>query len=382
MSDLFKPLSENQFFKSYERAGYSSERPFKFFVYLAALSYGDFLASIITASKIASRFAYSEATFMIVPNRPYKTTLLQLYPYPFRVVSVKDDRALQFVNFDITRYDKTRRTESIHWQDFLVPPQYSGEICWSGMGSHYLRVPEDKAEGFQRDLLEAGLDPDRWFCVMHYREPNYRWKSAPNLRDVDPATYNSLVDYVIDELGGQIVRLGHPEMVEVPPRSGFVDLSRHAESYLLQSYACSRARFYIGSATGSVVMALAFNTPNLIADASDFWDGAPGRETYLLTHTVRLPDGRRLRQESLAATDLLSTFHLTERMRKYPEITLEKATAPELHACARFMLDKTADCEGWRTPSGRPEPDFSFKWPPVQDWACRYIPISDLVKAH
>jgi hypothetical protein len=90
-------------------------------------------------------------------------------------------------------------------------------------------------------LSGYGLDLDRWFCCLHFRQPNYEYKPYSNCRDVDPSSYLASIDYVIDELGGQVALLGHPEISTRPKRDGFVDLSRIPDSHDLQFGAVARS---------------------------------------------------------------------------------------------------------------------------------------------
>ncbi|MDA9975441.1 TIGR04372 family glycosyltransferase [Alphaproteobacteria bacterium] len=119
-----------------------------------------------------------------------------------------------------------------------------------------LRVPNrDAHEEALRRLVGDG-----WFVVLHYREPSYELRLPdPNLRDANLEHIQPIVDRVIS-LGGQVVRVGHPQMTTLKDQQGFIDLKD--VDFLLQAHAIARARcFFEATPSGPSSLAMALGVP-------------------------------------------------------------------------------------------------------------------------
>ncbi len=225
--------------------------------------------------------------------------------------------------------------------------------------------------------MQTGLDPDRWFCCVHYRETNYAYKQMSNFRDVDPDSYEALKDFIIDELGGQVVRMGHPEMAKWTNRPGFVDLSRYPESWRLQFYAMSRARFFIGSGSGATGMSTGLNIPSAHTDIGDYYTGRPG--DLVLTHEIIHPNGDRLMQESLLKAGLFSNVEVETLIEEGQAFGVRKNSTAELFAAARQIYDRTADIDAWRTaPRAIKTGRNRLSWPPAEDRGVDFVDLSSI----
>jgi putative glycosyltransferase (TIGR04372 family) len=75
-----------------------------------------------------------------------------------------------------------------------------------------------------------------------------------------------LVEYITGRLGGQVVRIGHPDMTPFPSRPGFIDLALLENNFMLHAHAVARARFLVGSLTGTSHLGSALNTPTRITN--------------------------------------------------------------------------------------------------------------------
>jgi len=357
--------------------GRSSDRPFKLFVPITFDTYGDFINSVHLTLQFAARFEHSMTTFALVFNRPYKRDILKLYPLRMHLVVCKTNEALARLNLqffepshwaDGLEYqvyrDPAEIVSNVHWQDFVFLPNQQQHVFSPDKPMVPFRIPEASVAELHEGLVKLGLDESRWFCCMHYREPNYRWKPVSNMRDCDPDVYLPLIDYVIDRLGGQIIRIGHPEMRDYPPRPGFVDLAKIENSTLLQAYAASRTRFCISGPGGGACMFYPFDAPMGFVDSGGWMDGAY-QHSFLLTHTVVTPDGKTLRQDALFQSGLMNQRALDIEMHKRPGFHIVKCTTEEICRVADFMYDRTSGSDGWRTPPSVPTGSYDncFAWP-------------------
>jgi putative glycosyltransferase (TIGR04372 family) len=130
-----------------------------------------------------------------------------------------------------------------------------------------LGLPPGIAADAEAKLIALGLDRKRWFAVVHAREDGYKDPDRIHPRSVtDFSPYQAAIDHIIDELGGQVVRLGDASMEPLPPREGLIDLAGTPRSLMLQCFAISRARFFLGADSGPIVLGRAFDVPTAITN--------------------------------------------------------------------------------------------------------------------
>jgi putative glycosyltransferase (TIGR04372 family) len=335
----------------WNRHGGDPSWPFRTLVPLHSISFGDFLGQIYAAAKIAAKFQYSETTFLMHDVHPYQKSLIKFFPYPCKVAVAKTNRG--FKNAFVSFYRQG--------QEFVFPTGYSSDKFVTEMGLGTLIVPSGLRHQADETLCRAGLDPDRWFCCLHFRQPNYRYKAVSNCRDVDPERYLKSIDYVIDDLGGQVVLLGHPEMTTRPARPGFVDLSRLPNNSVLQMCAVARSRFVCCSPTGGGTMAIVLGTPLGVTDHSDFWDiGAAA----FMTHTLVKPDGTRLEGQTYFESGWMTTSRTGEKLADGTGFSLIKRSESDLRQAIDHMVRETREVLVWRNyrePTYGPE--NRFDWP-------------------
>ena len=331
------------------RIGEAPDRPFKMFVPLDALPFGDFVNAVSLAAQHAASFKHSMTTFAFVNDRPSKRAVLALYPRLWMAHPCKERDEL--ARFNVLYFRPASRHEvdgkltyrpaidviaDPRWQDIFFPALHAHQAYNFDRPFVPFRISPKSAEPLHKQLVGLGLDAARWFCCLHYREPNYAWKRVSNLRDSDPNTYLPLIDHVIDRLGGQVVRLGHPEMRDRAPRAGFVDLAKVENSTPLQAYAASRARFSVMSPSGGACLVRAFNTPLGVTDACNWFEGVNEHE-FLFTHTVVTPEGGELRQDELFESGLMNQTSLELEIERGGVSNRAKLRRADLPRC-RFHV--------------------------------------------
>lgn len=349
--------------------GETTARPFKLLVPILHDSFGDFALAVHLALQYAARFRHSLTTFAFFDNRPYKHDLIRLYPLPTKVMALRSRDAMAQINPLVFapahklngKYRSARDiVDDPRWHDMVFPWMHQQHVAHD-LDMLPLRIPEGELSQLHAGLIGLGLDPNRWFACIHWREPTYRYKPIANLRDNDPQRYLPLIDHIIG-MGGQVVRIGHPEMAHAAPRSGFVDLAVIPDSTLLQAYAASRARFCVSGTGGGACLMYLFGTPTASVDCIGWFDGSYGQ--YLLTQVLTTPEGQTLEQESLFESGLMNQRALEMAMAERPGFKLEQRSSAEIMAVADFMHRIIGDCPGWRTPvTPELEPDNRFVWP-------------------
>ncbi|MCP5081969.1 MAG: TIGR04372 family glycosyltransferase [Alphaproteobacteria bacterium] len=366
--------------------GRSPERPFIIKSALVETSLGDLISKMICLASIAKQFDHAELHVRYRDVRPYSGEVVSL------LEEVSTSRGIKF---DIPRWLRLGLPDARLWfplarglngrrgswgafcdffaSDWMLNPRWLHAI----EDPARLQIPHDQADRLERELIENGADPDRWFAVVHYRASTYLRKRSGQLRNGDPAAQQEMINYIIHELGGQVVLLGHPELEALPPQDGFIDLSRIKDSFMLQAYACSRARFMIAGPSGPIIMGWGFQIPTGLVDASDAVGGWGRCEHVILTHEVTTPEGATMRNKTLFDSGLLDYPVLRDKIRAGEDYVVRKNSGPELAAVARHLYEVSTDTVGWRIeqPEQSQQRPNQFVWPPQTSENLNFIDV-------
>ena len=216
-----------------------------------------------------------------------------------------------------------------------------------------LRVPN-------REHYEAALREkvgNGWFVVLHYRELGYQFRKPTGLREASLDQIPKVVDRVIEK-GGQVVRIGHPEMTDLEPRPGFIDFK--SVDFLLQAHAIARARcFFEASPSGPASLALAQGVPAARCNGADL-RCITRDQGFIMPQRVIHESGRDLTRH------LIETHQLDVRaIRDHPELRYQKLELSQLLDALDHLLDITRDAaNGWRDDTPPPlEPPIPGFYP-------------------
>jgi putative glycosyltransferase (TIGR04372 family) len=231
-----------------------------------------------------------------------------------------------------------------------------------------LTVPENDRDPAEAYLKERGLDPDRWFVCVYWREPGYSNRSPHSLRDIlDPTAYMAVIEHVVENLGGQVVRLGHPTPTTLKAHPDIIDLAQVEDSLMTQITAISRARFFISSPSGPVTFGPGLGTPTAVTDnicVGGVWND----HDILYTQTIISPGGESFRQRSAFDAGLLAA----QKQSNY-EAMFEKGyryvknSSDDLIHVTEMLPRRTTDCLKWREPAPVPRATLSTRIPlPLQ----------------
>ena len=209
------------------------------------------------------------------------------------------------------------------------------------------KIPEDRQAKLDAVLEGRGLSPDRWFCVLHYRESNYAARHAVEARNFDPDQAISMIRHIVEAIGGQVVRIGHSGMATFPEIAGFVDLSMEEDGFLLQANAVARSRFFLElSSSGPMSLAPALGVPVARCNAVGPY-GAVDENGLVLLKRIFRPDGRLMTADEMmtekVAPDTVMNKFLIAKGYRYVSNSLE-----ELKAVVDEMIFTTGDATGWR----------------------------------
>lgn len=349
--------------------GTVANRPFRLCAVTDCRSFGDYINALFFVNSVAAQFQYHEISLIFRGDCDFKTSLLSLIR-PKQAIVLPPGAPLPpldlFTNYGRKKmhphFEKWFNAGLVEQDLVLVDSMMSPELLSSFDSPGFLSIPDEDVQNLAAILSSQGLWPNAWFACIHCREPGYKYKpEGRNFRDANPAGFLKLRDYIIDELGGQVVRLGHPQMTPFPPRPGYVDLSRDDGNSLLQAFAVSRSRFVVATPSGADPLGHAFGVPTATVNSVNYWQ--TNAHDLRCTVDVEMKDGTVLRNQALmdAGLDKLAMFDGIKEGRIAQVIQNSPAT---LIGVARQLHTETKDVTAWRRPirlkTGQPN---GITWP-------------------
>ena len=365
--------------------GSHPKRPFRIVALCLDRALGDFAVSLCFAASVKQLFEHASLAVYFHDDRKYKTALLNACHQIDTVIRFDGDRPLPVEAFDAA-FGRPIEAPYPEWYEnrfhyadlILTPTMMLDRFLYSFEQPARLRIPPEEILKLKRRLAEAGVNPDRWFSVIHYREASYRMRGSDPLRDTDPDVVQGVTHDIIDKLGGQVVRVGHPEMAPFTARDGFIDLAPVGDSdFMLQLFAMSRARFMIAGGSGPHDCSAALGTPTgVFACTSKFAVWNP-QDVQLYSH-IFTPQGHRISQRLALEREMHFKVVLNEYLRR--GYRLQTSSQPEIFEMAKHLLGQTTDTPGWRThwyelPFTKPN---SFRWPLPVGTRCQNLFFPEL----
>lgn len=339
---------------------HQSARPFTIFAACLDRALGEVFTRCMFASLVKMHTPDSSLTmYWRDDGRQYKRDILAMCPYIDRTISMGGNDVLPLDWF----YPPADRTPIHGIADFVKAGHASPDLLLlptQMLEIDMLRypvwprfaIPGPAQLGLRRALWNAGLQDDKWFCVMHYREPTFPLRGATPYRDVlSDAPFEELAGMIIDQLGGQVVRIGHKEMREWPARPGFVDLSRH-DDFMLHACVISYARFAVMTGSGPASVPPAFGVPTMIANAvgAQAFGASPN---FMMPRPIIAPNGDRLDIEAMMRNGRWTNAHI-RRLAYNEGHRLEDNTADDMWRGVLRLYGETIPT-GWREPEPEPQ---------------------------
>lgn len=349
--------------------GSHSKRPFRIVALCLDRALGDFAVSLCFAASVKQLFEHASLAVYFHDDRKYKATLLKACHQIDTVIPFDGENPLPVESFD-TAFGRLEApypdwyANNFHFADLiLTPTMMVDRYLYSFEQPARLQIPPEEIAKLESRLIDAGVKRDRWFSVIHYREPNYGARSADPLRDTDPLVVQGVTHDLIDELGGQVVRVGHPAMTPFTARDGFIDLAPAGDNdFMLQLFAMSRARFMIAGASGPHDCSAALGTPTGVFAGTSYYLVWNPQDAQLHSH-IFTPQGHRIAQELTLQRGMHPKVVLEEYLRR--GYRLKNSTQAEISEMANHLLKQTMDTPGWRThwyEKPFTKPNF-FRWP-------------------
>jgi putative glycosyltransferase (TIGR04372 family) len=319
------------------------EKYFNIFGALLHTPVGDFIDHVLYCASVRALIPDARLDVYYRPDRPYKEAIVSMTPGIDQVWASASELPLNL--FDITSTRSPIGPDS--WYEhgcatpnLIVLPHVGNYSAMAGLP----RITRFKVPDSQPLDEELGkrVGPG-WFVVLHYHESGYRYRDVTPARAADLSQIPKIVDRII-ALGGQVVRIGHPAMVELEPRPGFIDLKD--AGFLLQAQAIARARcFFEVSSSGPASLALALGVPTARCNVVDVTK--PG---LMKTQGFLMPKRIIHRSGDDMTRHLVETNQINRRsVESHPDLEFRDLELPELYTALDHLLDISRDSDGgWR----------------------------------
>lgn len=322
----------------------------KIFAHLSARALGDFAAYALLASSIRELFDDAELYVYYHNDRPYKKAIVScirnakmIFPVPGGAGTI-----LPIEYFDL--HDGRLRLnggplddEGVGRAGLILSGSMLNEAMLNSIPVTTLCPPPHTIGPSNDALVAHGLDPSKWIAAVYWKEKDYPFRGNNEVRMIyDPGPYIAVIRHIIENLGGQVVRLGHPTSTELPQLPGVVDLAKVEGSEWLQLYAVSVSRFFISSGSGPVAYGPAFRVPTAVTNQNICYT-AWNPHDYIVTQDIVL-GGRTFRQ-----TEAFDAGYLYIGWTPPPDCEFKRNTAQQLIAATDEMFHITGDCQGWRS---------------------------------
>lgn len=347
-------------------AGRHPDKPFRIVALLNARAVGDLIFFHIYSASTKLLFDHSSLTIYQRNDRKYKLDLLEMNEHINYHISASSNFGGIFIDSFQEPADIVANGETVpdyicreaYWTrlrmnqpDMLLQPgnMPHGELA-AFEEPAFLKVPDRKVDAMDEALLRHGVRPDRWICVVNYREPGYKFRPSRPKRDLDPRPFMELTDFIIRQ-GGQVVRIGHPNMTRFPDQDGFIDLAPIEDQFLLHAHAVGRARFMVGSLTGTSHLGSAMNTPTAITNCIEapYFPGCWRDHDIALYVSCFDRDKRRVPVWEQIRDRTLDPMQLSRQVQDHGW-TVKQNSPAQLIAVAKELMDATVDCQKWREP--------------------------------
>jgi putative glycosyltransferase (TIGR04372 family) len=327
---------------------------FRIFVHLSPRALGDFVGYAQLAASVRDLFDDAALYVHYVDDRPYKNSIVRCIPNAALTFTSSGGIAVDFFDCNFGRpTHKIKFWEDNRLQDtdLFLSGNMMHELMLNSLPQRKLRPDPKSVVTNDYKLISYGLDKSRWFACVYWKEDGYQFRRYSELRTItNPEPYFATIRHIVENLGGQVVRLGHPTKTVLPQIPGVIDLANLPNSEELQMYAVSRARFLVASASGPAAYGPAFGVPTLNTD-QNYALGVWGRNDYILTQKIRR-DGKVYVQTDAYDAGLL--FMETDQRG----LVLEKNSASDLIAGVGEIFGVSKDCVTWRVFSDQPQTGF------------------------
>jgi putative glycosyltransferase (TIGR04372 family) len=277
------------------------------------------------------------------PNRFFLDLVMN--QSPLRISAMKGVPKLSEI--DIAQKDTLSHSKRADnsWRIELCAGAYSREDFFEVEESQrfILKFPEDHSDLCLNELKSIGFNPNKWFVILHIRDSGGSLDKRAQARDGEIKNYSKFCA-TVNELGGQVIRMGHSGFSQLPSQMIAIDYAHSAiRTDTIDCWLWSHCRWWTGTANGASLAAFAFGATRLITDQW-FWDNiGPNRDFFM----------PKLLSKSEVFLSIPKTINheLSREMGYHSKIpsaglTLHSVPPHQLSLAALELYEDTAECSG------------------------------------
>ncbi len=237
-------------------------------------TYGDFISLATCVSSIKESLSNAKLTVHFRNNRPYKIPLAECinanYFFPFSEHELLPIHALGSSSHRVKLKNRFWEENNLYHADLVI----SGDMIKVNMlnSNPFIHLnPPDRTKNKALEFLEKkGLDLSKWYACVYWKEA-YAYRGLTHSRIIhNPQPYIDAINFIIDELNGQVVRIGHFGQSKIAPRKNLIDLTLHENITEIEVHAVNQARFFVANASGPATLGHSFGVPTLICDSVNY----------------------------------------------------------------------------------------------------------------
>lgn len=239
---------------------------------------------------------------------------------------------------DTLSYSKLSNSK---WRIELSAGAYSGQRFPELDETLITHLSMNTDENLQSEyFLERNkIDKQKWFVVLHLRQTQEKSKVSIRAEDAKVENYRAFCQ-IINELGGQVVRMGDSNFPRLPEDFPAIDYAySDFKSDFFDTWLWANCRWWSGNFNGACLPPLTFGVPRLITDAWPWDVNGPATDVVMPKILVNCESGRKM---TIAETlnNKLSKNVKPERFAMR-NLELRDNSSHELMLAADYMYSKT-----------------------------------------
>ena len=202
----------------------------------------------------------------VAANKYYLDLLLKhshlkinlIAPNEFPVKSFKNIRSFDTLLYSFESQSAVRIESDASNSFFQIFPE------WSSAYERPLRMSPIEYESGSNMLKE--IIGDKWFVILHVREPQDSKLDSGQARDSNINTYKLLADYISSN-GGMVIRMGNSDLPGLSLDFQAYDYAKsNIKNDFLDCWLWENCRYWVGNVNGAMLAALTFGKTRLITN--------------------------------------------------------------------------------------------------------------------
>lgn len=179
-------------------------------------------------------------------------------PSEFPVKSLKNIRSFDTLLYSFESQSAVRIESDVSNSFYQIFPE------WTSAYERPLRMSPIEYQNGSNMLKE--IIGDKWFVILHVREPQNSKLESGQARDSNINTYKLLADYISSN-GGVVIRMGNSDLPELNLDFQAYDYAKsNIKNDFLDCWLWENCKYWVGNVNGAMLAALTFGKTRLITN--------------------------------------------------------------------------------------------------------------------